>query len=458
MDLLIRRGNIFTSEKTFLADIFVSSEKISAIGQNLASPDTAIIIDAKDKYVFPGGIDAHVHLDLPTPAGNSSDDFESGSIAGLYGGTTSFIDFVTPHKNESLIAALESRLKIAEKSKTDFSFHMSITSWNKDIAREMEICVKQYGITSFKCYMAYKGVIGIEEEELFEVMKKAASLNALVTVHCELGDEIIKLQKKFIAEGKSTPLYHALSRPSYVESESVKHVIGLAQKANCPVYIVHTSTKESLEIIKEAKGKGQKVYSETCPQYLLLDDTVYNLPLPETLKYVISPPIRKKDDQLSLWNGLRTGAIQVVATDHCPFNSKGQKDVGINNFTKIPNGAGGIEHRLSLLYTYGVLQNKISLNQFVALTSTNPAKIFGLYPRKGEIAVGSDADIIIWDPNNENIISAKSHHQNCDSNIYEEFHTKGKAEYVIRNGEIVIENENKFLDNARGSFLKRLAS
>jgi dihydropyrimidinase len=455
MDILIHQGTVVTAEKTLVADILLSNGKIAAVGQDLTCPENATIIEAKGKYVFPGGIDAHVHLDLPTPAGNSSDDFESGSIAALYGGTTSFIDFVTPSKNESLIAALNKRLKVAENSKADFSFHMSITSWNKDIAREMEVCVKQYGITSFKCYMAYKGVIGIEEEELFEVMKKVVELNALVTVHCELGDEIIRLQKAFITEGKTTPLYHALSRPSYVESESVKHVVALAQKANCPVYIVHTSTKESLEIIKEAQSKGQKVYSETCPQYLLLDDTVYDIPLPESLNYVISPPIRKKDDQQALWNGLKEGTIKVVATDHCPFNLKGQKDVGINNFKRIPNGAGGIEHRLALLYTYGVLHNKISLNQFVALTSTNPAKIFGLYPAKGEIAVGSDADIVIWDLDVMNIISAQSQHQHCDRNIFEGFYTKGNAKYVIKTGELIIDKEDSCFEKAKGTFLKR---
>ena len=269
--------------------------------------------------------------------------------------------------------------------------------------------------------------------------------------------KLFDCRKTFIAEGKTTPLYHALSRPSYVESESVKHVVELAQKANCPVYIVHTSTKESLEIIKEAQRKGQKVYSETCPQYLLLDDTVYDLPLPESLNYVISPPIRKKDDQHALWDGLKTGAIKVVATDHCPFNLIGQKDVGINNFTRIPNGAGGIEHRLALLYTYGVLQNNISINQFVALTSTNSAKIFGLYPAKGDIAVGSDADIVIWDTESVNIISAQSHHQHCDHNIFEGYYTKGNAEYVIKNGELIIVKENSFFEKAKGTFLKRLA-
>jgi dihydropyrimidinase len=454
-DLLIQHGTMITSEKTFLSDIYVSEGKISAIGNNLTFPDSTEIIDASGKYIFPGAIDPHVHFDLPTPAGPSSDNFETGSIAGIFGGTTSFIDFVTPHKKESLITALENRLKDAENSKTDFGFHMSITSWNKNIAKEMEICVKQYGITSFKCYMAYKGVIGIEEEELFEVMKKAASLNALVTVHCEIGDEILRLQKMFLSDGEKSPEFHALSRPSSVETESVKHVTALAQKANCPVYIVHTSAKESVETIANAQQKGQRIFSETCPQYLLLDDSVYILPLPESMKYVISPPMRKEEDQKMLWAGLKNNLIQTVATDHCPFNLKGQKDVGLHNFTRIPNGAGGIEHRLALLYTYGVLQNRISLNQFVALTSTNAAKIFGLYPQKGELAVGSDADITVWDPETENIISSKTHHQNCDSNIFEGFKTKGSAEYVISKGILVLSNGEENSENIKGNYLFR---
>jgi len=315
--------------------------------------------------------------------------------------------------------------------------------------------VKQYGITSFKTYMAYKGAIGIEEAELFEVMKVADKLNALVTVHCEMGDEIIKLQKEFIANGKTSPKYHALSRSSAIESESVKHVIALAKKANCIVYIVHTSAKKSLELISKALNKGQIVFSETCPQYLLLDDSVYSLPLPDSLKYVISPPMRKKKDQEALWNGLKDGYIHVVATDHCPFNTNGQKDKGIHNFTKIPNGAGGIENRLALLYTYGVLTGRITLNEFVGLTSTNPAKIFGLYPQKGEIAVGSDADIVIWDPSIKNIISVKTQHQHCDSNIFEGFATTGIAAYVICKGKITIENGKLKPNLPDGSFLKR---
>jgi len=454
MDFLIQHGTIVTSEKTMISDILISDGKISAVGNNLSHSEDTEIIDASGKYVFPGGIDAHVHLDLPTPAGPSSDNFETGSIAAIYGGTTSLIDFVTPLKKESMISALKLRFEDAKNSKTDFAFHMSVTSWNKDTAKEMEICVKQYGITSFKTYMAYKGVIGIDENELFEVMKTAAGLKALVTVHCEMGDDIVRKQKEFIAAGKTTPKYHALSRPAECEAQSVKNVISLAKQANCPVYIVHTSCEESLRYIEDAQKSGQIVYSETCPQYLLLDESVYDLPLPASLAYVISPPLRKKTDQQYLWNGLKSGSIQVVATDHCPFNLKGQKDKGIDDFTKIPNGAGGIEHRLSLFFTYGVLQNKISLNQFVALTSTNPAKIFGLYPKKGEIAVGSDADIVIWDPEKENIISAKTHHQHCDTNIYEGFRCKGKADDVFIKGQKVISNGVVELSDIKGKYMR----
>jgi len=455
MNLLIRQGKVVTSETTMVADILIVKNKIVEIGKNIKITDNTKIIDASGKYVFPGGIDPHVHLNLPTPAGPSSDNFETGTIAAIYGGTTSIIDFVTPNKNESLISAFNKRIIDAKNSKTDYGFHMGITSWNKNTAKEIEYCVNELGITSFKTYMAYKGAIGIEENELFEVMKIASKLHVVVTVHCELGDEILKLQKKYISRKKTSPKYHALSRPNYVEAESVKHVVELSKKTKCIVYIVHTSTKESVKIIETAQKNGITVFSETCPQYLLLDDSVYNKPYPNSLKYVISPPVRKKSDQNSLWKAIKNKTVQFVATDHCPFNTKGQKAIGKNDFTKIPNGAGGIEHRLALLYTYGVLKNKISINEFVAITSSNPAKVFGIYPQKGEIAVGSDADIVIWNPKTKNIISAKTHHQKCDSNIYEGFKTVGKAETVILNGKIVLQKNMLSLKSQKGKYLKR---
>lgn len=453
---LIKNGTIVTSEKTFQGDILFCDSKTAEVKKKISEfPKDAEIIDASGMLVFAGGVDAHVHFDLPTPAGNSSDDFYSGSIAAIYGGTTSFIDFVTPSKDESLISALNKRLKFSERSLLDYSFHMSITSWNKETSKEMEVIVKEYGITSFKTYLAYKGTIGIEDEELFNVMKTAARLKALVTVHCETGDEILRLQKKFISEGKTSPKYHALSRPASCEAAAVKNVITLAQKTKCPVYIVHTSAAASLEEIEKAQRSGQTVFSETCPQYLLLDDSVYDLPLPESLKYVISPPIREKSNQKKLWDGMKNGSVKVIATDHCPFNTKGQKDKGIHNFTKIPNGAGGIEHRLPLLYTYGVLKKKISLKQLVALTSAYPAEIFGLYPQKGNTAKGADADIVIWNPKTKDIISAKTHHQRCDSNIYEGFITEGKPEFVFVKGKKVLAKNNINTTGIKGSFLQR---
>jgi dihydropyrimidinase len=314
---------------------------------------------------------------------------------------------------------------------------MGITWYDETIPEQMEWCVNEVGIKSFKAYLAYKGSIGIEYTELEQVMKNAASLNAIVLVHCEEGDLILKNQKNFISEGKTEPVYHALSHPAEVEYESVRKVIDLCRKTGCKTYIVHTSTAKSIQYIREAKKEGLPLFCETCPQYLLLDESVYSKPLPDSLKYVISPPIRSKKDQEALWEALTDGTVDVISTDHCPFNTKGQKDVGINDFTKIPNGAGGIENRLALLYTYGVLAKKISLQQFVGLTSSNAARILGLYPQKGAIEVGSDADLVIWNPEMKSVISVKTQLQKCDSNIYEGIEIAGTAENVIKFGESV---------------------
>jgi len=436
--LLIINGTIINSDSTSNTDIAVSKGLITEIGQLKPSdfPDYKVI-DAKGKYIFPGGIDPHVHLELPTPAGPSCDDFLTGSKAAIAGGTTFLVDFVTPSRGQSLMKALAFRLKESNKCLVDYTLHMGITWYDETIPEQMEWCVNEVGIKSFKAYLAYKGSIGIEYTELEQVMKKAALLNAIVLVHCEEGEVILRNQKQFISEGKTEPLYHALSRPAEVESESVRKVIDLCRKTGCKTYIVHTSTAKSIEYITAAKKEGLPLFCETCPQYLVLDESVYSKPLPDSLKYVISPPIRSKLDQDALWEALADGTLDVISTDHCPFNSKGQKDVGINDFTKIPNGAGGIENRLALLYTYGVLTKKISLQQFAGLTSTNAARIFGLYPQKGAIEVGSDADFVIWDPEVKSVVSVKTQVQQCDSNIYEGLAIQGKAEHVVRNGEIL---------------------
>jgi len=436
--LLIINATIINSDSTSNSEIVVSEGLIKEIGHlNPKDFPDYQIIDAKGKYIFPGGIDPHVHLELPTPAGPSCDDFLSGSKAAIAGGTTFLVDFVTPSRGQSLMKALAFRLKESNKCQVDYTLHMGITWFDETIPEQMEWCVNEVGIKSFKAYMAYKGSIGIEYWELEQVMKKAASLNAIVLVHCEEGDVILKNQKKFISEGKTEPLYHALSRPAETESESVRKVIDLCRETGCKTYIVHTSTAKSIEYIREAKKEGLPLFCETCPQYLLLDESVYSKPLPESLRYVISPPIRAKLDQEVLWEALADGTVDVISTDHCPFNTKGQKDMGINDFTKIPNGAGGIENRIALLFTYGVLTRQISLQQFVGLTSTNAARIFGLYPQKGAIEVGSDADLVIWNTEVKSVISVKSQFQQCDANIYEGTAILGDAEYVIVKGDIV---------------------
>lgn len=440
MDILIKQGRIISPSRDFVGDILISNGKIANMDARISNTHPLVkIVDARNKLVIPGGIDAHVHLHLNTPAGYSSDDFYTGSMAALWGGTTSLIDFVTPDKNQSLIEALKERYNDAEKAVCNYRFHMSVTSWNKNTAHEMQLCVEQYGIRSFKTYLAYKGSIGIEYEELEKVMQTAYKLNALVTVHAEEGDIILENQHKFIQNGQTSPYYHALSRPAQVEAKAVEKVIALCEKTGCTTYIVHTSAADSIKKIKEAQKRGIPIYAETCPQYLLLNEKVYEKPLIDAIKFVISPPIRSLADQQELWKAIADGTISVVATDHCPFNTFGQKDVGLNDFTKIPNGAGGVEHRMALLYTYGVLTEKITVKQWIELCCTNPAKIFGMYPQKGVLEVGSDADIVIWNPDTENMISAKTHHQNCDSNIYEGFKIFGQAETVILNGKIISE-------------------
>lgn len=453
MNILIKNGTIITSKESLNSDIYISDGRISQIENSLIINElTDKTIDAKGKYIFPGGIDPHVHMHLPTPAGFSADDFETGSKAALLGGTTSLLDFVTPQKSQSLTDALIQRKAEANNSYCNYSFHVSPVEWTENSEQEIKNCIKA-GITSFKVYMAYKESIGLSDKDILKVMQVVGKEGGIVTLHCELGDKIEELRNEFAKNSYLSPKYHPLSRPDYTEAEAVKSAIEMAKKANCSIYIVHTSCTKSIKYIKKAQQAGQIVYSETCPQYLLLDDSKYLGNFEDTCKYVMSPPLRKKEDQNTLWESINEGIVKTIGTDHCPFNSE-QKEQGIDDFRKIPNGAGGVEHRMKLLYTYGVLENKITLNQFADITSTQAAKIFGLYPQKGEIAVGSDADLVIWNPETENTFSAKNHHQNCDLEIYEGFKTVGTPEIVILNGEIIVENDTMISDK-KGQFLKR---
>lgn len=439
MDLLIKNGTVVNHDQSQSADVLVSNGSISKFGANLSqSYSSTKIIDANGKYIFPGGIDPHVHMHLPTPAGFSSDDFYSGSRAALLGGTTTIIDFVTPRRGQSLVEALEQRKAEAEQSMANTYFHVSPVEWRNSIADEIRECIHNYGIKSFKCYMAYKSNIGLDDDALFKVMQIVGIEGALLTLHCEDGDEIEKLRATYAGSDLPKPLAHVKSRPPELEAKAVKSAIALAKKANCPIYIVHVSSKLSLDLIKEAQACGQKVYAETCPHYLLLDKSRYDQSFEKAAAFVMSPPLRKIEDNNALWEGIVDGSISSIGTDHCPF-TLAQKKKGIEDFRKIPNGAGGVEHRMALLFTYGVQQNKISLNRFVEITSTNPAKIFGLYPQKGIIREGADADLLIWNPESRQMISAKTHHSNCDLNVYEGFQTLGEAECVIRGGKLVVE-------------------
>lgn len=453
MKIIIKNGEIVNADQRIKADVLIEGGKVTKLQDEIhASPEDKTI-DANDCYVIPGGIDPHVHMHLPSLAGYSSDNFFSGSKAALFGGTTTLIDFVTPKRGQLLVEAIHQRKKEAGNCFTNISFHVSPVEWRDTMAAEINGCINEQGFKSFKVYMAYKDSIGLDDDVLSKVMKTIGDVGGIVTVHAELGDEIKDLRNKFADQGKKNSELHPLSRPNEMEAHAVKRVIEFAEKAKCPLYIVHVSTKESLKYIREAQKKGQAVFGETCPQYLLLDDSKYKGEFCAVAPFVMSPPLRKRKDNVALWEALKDGTIQTLGTDHCPFTLK-QKEFGITDFRKIPNGAGGVEHRLALLYTYGVLKGKISLEMFVELTSTNAAKIFGLFPAKGIIAEGSDADIIVWDPKEESVISVKTHHQNCDNNIYEGMKTFGAPKYVILNGKIVLENGRLNKNIPLGKMLK----
>ncbi len=456
MTIIIKNGTIINAELSFKSDILIGNGKILKLAPTLEINNqlTDKVIDATGKLIFPGGIDTHVHMQLKTAAGYSSDNFFTGSKAAIFGGTTTIIDFVTPHKKQKLCEALLERKREASNSLIDFSFHVSPIEWRNSLPSEIKQCVSQGGITSFKVYMAYKDTIGLQDHDLKRVMKAVAQAGGILTVHCEMGDEIEKLRNNFYVNNYRTPFYHPLSRPPQLEAKAVKKAIEFALETNCKLYIVHVSSLLSLEYIKKAQLNGQNVFAETCPHYLLLNDTKYNGTFEQTAPYVLSPPLRKKEDNSALWKALNDNIIQTVGTDHCPF-SMIQKRQGIDDFRKIANGAGSIEHRLNLLYTYGVRQNKINLNQFVEKTSTNAAKIFGLFPQKGIIAEGADADIVIWNTEKENIISSKTHHMNCDIDIFEDFKITGFPEYVIAAGKLAIVNGKWNNPNLSGKFLSR---
>lgn len=454
-DTLIKNGIVVTATDTYPAEIGISKGKIVAVGHALPAESATKTFDAQGNYVFPGGIDVHTHLDMPFGGTKSADDFESGTTAAAFGGTTTLIDFAIQYKGQTLRTALDTWWKKADgKAVIDYGFHCIVTDLPDARLEEMKSLANE-GITSFKLFMAYPGVFMVEDGLIFKAMLKASETNSLICMHAENGSAIDVIVQRALAEGKTAPKYHALTRPTTAEAEATGRAIALAEMAGAPVYIVHLSCNEALEKVREARDRGLPTYAETCPQYLYLSLENFDVPGFEGAKYVFTPPLREKWHQEKLWNGLAADHLQVVSTDHCPFCYKEQKELGRDDFTKIPNGGPGIEHRLSLVYTGGVQAKRFSVNRFVELVSTAPAKLFGLYPRKGTIAVGSDADLVIFDPKREAVISAKTHHMHVDYSMFEGIRVKGMPRQVFSRGQLVIDH-NKFVGRiGQGEFLKR---
>ena len=454
-DTIITNGKVVTATDTYPADVAIRDGKIAAIAQSIPKENASKIIDAAGNYVLPGGIDVHTHLDMPFGGTKSSDDFETGTRAAAFGGTTTLIDFAIQYKGQTLRTALDSWMQRAEgKAVADYSFHCIITDLADAQLEEMNALVRE-GVTSFKLFMAYPGVFMLDDASIFKALRMTAKNGGLICMHAENGSAIDVIVQQALAEGKKAPKYHALTRPTTGEAEAVSRAIALAEMAGAPVYIVHLSCNDALEKVREARDRGLPVYAETCPQYLYLSIENFDVPDFEGAKYVFTPPLREKWHQEKLWTGLKQDHLQIVSTDHCPFCFKEQKELGRDDFTKIPNGGPGIEHRMSLIYSGGVAKGRFSVNRFVELVATTPAKLFGLYPRKGTIAVGSDADLVIFDPTRKHTISAKTHHMRVDYSMFEGIEVTGMPEVVLSRGKVIIEG-NKFLGRAgAGEFLKR---
>jgi dihydropyrimidinase len=451
MSTVIKGGTVVTADLTYPADILIDGGKIVEIGKGLKGDKT---LDATGCYIMPGGIDPHTHLEMPFMGTYSADDFESGTRAALSGGTTMVVDFCLPSPNQSLLDALKMWDNKTSKASCDYSFHMAITWWGKQVWEEMAPVVDR-GITSFKHFMAYKGALMVNDDEMFASFSRCADLGALPLVHAENGDVVAAMTEKLLAAGNNGPEAHAYSRPAEVEGEATNRAIMIADMAGVPVYIVHTSCEQAHEAIRRARQKGMRVYGEPLVQHLLLDETEYmNKDWDYAARRVMSPPFRDKHHQDSLWAGLQAGSLQVVATDHCAFTTK-QKRAGVGNFAKIPNGTGGLEDRLSLLWTYGVSTGRLTMNEFVAVTSTNIAKILNLYPKKGAILEGADADLVVWDPKREKTISAKTQQSAIDYNVFEGFKVKGLPRYVLTRGEVAVTEDKLDTHQGHGQFVAR---
>jgi dihydropyrimidinase len=458
MSVLIKGGRVVTADEDRVADVYVEDETVTQIGESL-DVQADRVIDAAGKYVLPGGVDPHTHLDMPFGGTITVDDVESGQTAAAFGGTTCHVDFIIQPKGSTFAEAFEEwRGKANGKQVIDMGYHMAVTDLHEGGTLEELATLPDQGITSYKLFMAYKGAIMVDDETLFRVMQVAADTRALVMVHAEHGDSIDVLVKQALAEGKTEPKYHALTRPPETEGEATNRAIQLSRVAGCKLYVVHVSCQEAIEPIAIARKKGWDVWGETCTQYFFIDYSFLEKPDFEGAKYVYTPPPRAKENQDRLWEAVMNDVLSVVSTDHCAFLWDGQKSLGKDDFSKIPNGGPGLENRLQMIHEFGVREGRISLNRMIELLSTNPAKHFGLYPRKGTIAVGSDADIVVFDPDKKVTISASTHHSKCDYNLYEGTEVTGSPEVVLLRGSVLVEGDELVAEPGIGQFVKRARS
>lgn len=454
MAILIQGGTVVTAEREFRADVLVEGETILAIGEGLEA-NGAEIVDAGGCYVMPGGIDPHTHMELPFMGTTASEDFFTGTSAAAAGGTTSIIDFVIPSPQQNILDAYKTWRGWAEKAATDYSFHVAITWWDDTVHADMATLTREHGVNSFKHFMAYKNAIMCDDEVLVNSFTRARELGALCTVHAENGELVFRLQQQIFDKGLHGPEGHPLSRPPEVEGEAANRAIRIAEVLGVPLYLVHTSCIDALEAVTRARLEGQRVYAEVLAQHLVIDDSVYRDPdWNKAAHYVMSPPFRPKEHQEALWRGLQSGMLQTTATDHCCFCTP-QKQMGVDDFRKIPNGTAGIEDRMSVLWHHGVRTGKLTRPEYVAVTSTNTAKIFNIHPKKGAIEVGADADIVVWDPDGRRTISAATHHQNIDFNIFEGMEVQGVARTTLSRGRIVWHDGDLRTTRGTGRYIDR---
>jgi dihydropyrimidinase len=457
MSILIRGGTVVNADRAYRADVLCADGLIVAVGDHLAAPAKTRVIDAGGQYVMPGGIDPHTHMQLPFMGTVATDDFFTGTVAGLAGGTTTIMDFVIPAPRQPLLDAYHTWREWAHKSASDYTFHVAVTWWDDSVGRDMATLVGQHGVNSFKHFMAYKNAIMADDEILVKSFARCVELGALPTVHAENGELVFMLQQALLAKGITGPAAHPLSRPPVVEGEAAQRAIAIAKVLETPIYIVHVSCAESLGAIRRARAGGQRVYGEALAGHLLIDDSVYRNPdFDFSAGHVMSPPFRSQEHQTALWHGLQSGDLQTTATDHCTF-CEAQKAAGKGDFTKIPNGCGGVEERMAVLWDAGVGSGRLTPSEFVAVTSANAAKIFNMYPRKGILAAGSDADIVVWDPHGTRTMSAKTQFSKSGFNVFEGRTVRGVPSHTVAAGKLVFERGQILVEPGAGRYIERPA-